>query len=62
MQWRKNNLSVISIKWMSILVEMACTEVSTVLSVMFPPNDAVFAQYQVVTLTRIWFLKIGVVE
>lgn len=62
MQWRKNNLSVISIKWMSILVEMACTEVSTVLSVMFPPNDAVFAQYRVVTLTRIWFLKIGVVE
>lgn len=61
-RWRKSNSSVISTKLISISVEMACPEVSAVLSGMFPPNDAIFTQYQIVILSRIWFLNIREIE
>lgn len=60
-RWRSNS-SVISTKLISISAEMACPEVSTVLSRMFAPNDAIFAQYQIVILSRICFLNIREME
>lgn len=51
-RWRKSNSSVISTKLISISVEMARPEVSTVLSRMFPPNDAMFAQYEIIRLSE----------
>lgn len=62
MDREKSNSSLISTKLVSNSVEMACTEVSAVLSRMFPPNDAVFAQYQLVIISRIWFLSIRETE
>lgn len=57
MDREKSNSSVLSTKLISISVEMACSEVSTVLSRMFPPNDAIFPQYWLVIISRIWFLN-----
>lgn len=58
MDREKSSSSVISIKLISISAEMTSTEISAALSGIFPLNDALLAQQQVVILSRLWFLNI----